>query len=58
MLQHGWILKTLYKAKEARYKYCKISFTLDSQDRQTYRDRKHISDCTGMEELGEIGSNC
>lgn len=46
---------TKAQSKEARYKHCKISFTLNSQNRQTYRDRKHISDCTGMEELGEIG---
>ena len=58
MLWHGWILKTLHKAKEARYKYCKLSFTLNSQNRQTYRDRKHISAYIGMEELGEMGSNC
>ena len=58
MLQHGWILETLHKAKEAIYKYCKISFTLNSQNRQTYSDRKHISDCIGMEKLGEIESNC
>lgn len=57
MLQHGWTGRHATWNKSKRSTYHAIPFIWNVSSRQIHRDRKCISCCQGLEELG-VGSAC